>query len=65
MAEPAPKFDARLEEGIKYFEQMLQLMPDDRVTLEFLAVAYDQLGEVEKGKKAVVSLANLLLKQGD
>ena len=65
MAEPAPKFDARLEEGVKYFEQMLQLMPDDRVTLEFLAVAYDQLGEVEKGKKAVVSLANLLLKQGD
>ena len=65
MAEPAPKFDARLEEGVRYFEQMLQLMPDDRVTLEFLAVAYDQLGEVEKGKKAVVSLANLLLKQGD
>ena len=65
MAEPAPKFDARLEEGVRYFEQMLQLMPDDRVTLEFLAVAYDQLGEVEKGKKTVVSLANLLLKQGD
>ena len=65
MAEPAPKFDARLEEGVRYFEQMLQLMPDDRVTLVFLAVAYDQLGETEKGKKTVVSLANLLLKQGD
>ncbi|MBR2838909.1 MAG: hypothetical protein IKE55_09005 [Kiritimatiellae bacterium] len=65
MAEPAPRFDARLEEGVQYFEQMLQLMPDDRVTLEFLAVAYDQLGEREKGQKTVVSLANLLLKQGD
>ena len=65
MAEPTPKFDARLEEGVRYFEQMLQLMPDDRVTLEFLAVAYDQLGEREKGQRAVVSLANLLLKQGD
>ena len=65
MAEPAPKFDARLEEGVRYFEQMLQLMPDDRVTLEFLAVAYDQLGEREKGERAVVSLADLLLKQGD
>ena len=44
---------------------MLQLMPDDRTTLEFLVVAYDQLNEPEKGKKAVVSLAKLLLKQGD
>ena len=43
MAEPAPKFDARLEEGVRYFEQMLQLMPDDRTTLEFLVVAYEQL----------------------
>ena len=65
MADPAPKFDARLEEGVKYFEQMLQLMPDDRTTLEFLVVAYDQLNEPEKGKKTVVSLAKLLLKQGD
>lgn len=65
MAEQTPKFDARLEEGVRYFEQMLQLMPDDRTTLEFLVVAYDQLGEKEKGENAVVSLAKLLLKQGD
>ena len=65
MAEPAPKFDARLEEGVRYFEQMLQLMPDDRTTLEFLVVAYDQLNEKEKGENAVVSLTKLLLKQGD
>ena len=65
MSEPAPKFDARLEEGVRYFEQMLELMPDDRITLEFLVVAYDQLNEHDKGEKAVVMLANLLLKQGD
>ena len=64
-AEPKIKFDARLEEGVRYFEQVLQLMPDDRTTLEFLAVAYDQLGEPEKGAGALVSLAKLLLKQGD
>ena len=34
-----PKFDARLKEGVAYFEQMLKVMPDDRTTLEFLAVA--------------------------
>ena len=65
MTEPAPKFDARLEEGVRYFEQMLELMPDDRITLEFLVVAYDQLNEHDKGEKAVVMFANLLLKQGD
>ena len=65
MTEPAPKFDARLEEGVRYFEQMLELMPDDRITLEFLVVAYEQLNEHEKGERAVVMLANLLLKQGD
>ena len=65
MAEVAPKFDARLEEGVKYLEEMLELMPDDRTTLEFLVVAYEQLKEPEKSKKAVVSLSQLLLKQGD
>lgn len=65
MAEPTPKFDARLEEGVKYFEQMLQLMPDDRITLEFLVVAYEQLKEPEKSRATVISLAKLLVKQGD
>ena len=65
MTEPAPKFDARLEEGVRYFEQMLELMPDDRITLEFLVVAYDQLNEHDKSEKTVVMLTNLLLKQGD
>ena len=65
MTEPPPKFDARLEEGVKYLEEMLELMPDDRTTLEFLVVAYEQLKEPEKSKKSVISLAKLLLKQGD
>ena len=61
----APKFDARLAEGVAYFEQMLEIMPDDRTTLEFLVVAYDQLGQHEKGQKALVSLAKLLIREGD
>ena len=44
---------------------MLQLMPDDRITLEFLVVAYEQLNEPEKGRQTVIALAKLLLKQGD
>ena len=59
------KFDARLKEGVEYFEQMLKVMPDDRTTLEFLAVAYPQLGELDKAENAVASLARVLLKEGD
>jgi hypothetical protein len=59
------KFDARLAEGVAYFEQMLEIMPDDRTTLEFLVVAYDMLGEHEKGQKSLVSLTELLVKEHD
>jgi len=59
------KFDARLAEGVAYFEEMLQLMPEDRTTLEFLVVAYDQLGRHEDGQKALVSLAKILVKERD
>ena len=27
------KFDAKLEEGVAYFEQMLAMMPDDRTMI--------------------------------
>lgn len=60
-----PKFDARLAEGVAYFEQMLQIMPEDRTTLEFLVVAYDQLGRHEDGQKSLVSLARILVKDRD
>jgi len=58
-------FDAKLKEGIEYFEQMLKVMPDDRTTLEFLCVAYPQLGETEKGERALADLGRVLLKEGD
>ena len=64
--ENAPvKFDARLAEGVAYFEQMLEIMPDDRTTLEFLVVAYDMLGQHEKGQKSLVSLTELLVREHD
>ena len=59
------KFDPKLEEGIAYFEKMLQLTPDDRVTLQFLCVAYGQIGQPEKQRRALVSYAGVLLKEKD
>ena len=65
MAEETTKFDPKLEEGIAYFEKMLQLTPDDRVTLQFLCVAYGQIGQPDKQRRALVSLAGVLLKEKD
>ena len=65
MAEETTKFDPKLKEGIAYFEKMLQLTPDDRVTLQFLCVAYGQIGEPDKQRRAFVSLAGVLLKEKD
>ena len=65
MAEETTKFDPKLEEGIAYFEKMLQLTPDDRVTLQFLCVAYGQIGQPDKQRRALVTLAGVLLKEKD
>ena len=59
MAEQA---NTKLLEGIAYFEKMLKVMPGDRTTLEFLSVAYEQLGDVEKQRTALIQLAEALLR---
>ena len=55
----------KLREGIAYFEQILQMMPEDRSTLEFLCIAYEQTGEMEKYRQVLVSLAEVLVKERD
>ena len=57
--------NARLLEGIAYFEKMLKLMPGDRTTLEFLSVAYEQIGDAEKLRVALIQLAGALLQERD
>ena len=62
MAEQA---NTKLLEGIAYFEKMLKVMPGDRTTLEFLSVAYEQLGDVEKQRTSLIQLAEALLREKD
>ena len=62
MAEQA---NSKLLEGIAYFEKMLKVMPGDRTTLEFLSVAYEQLGDLEKQRVALIQLAESLLSEKD
>jgi hypothetical protein len=61
MAEPDPK----INEAIIFFEQMLQTMPGDRMSLEFLSVAYEQTGHSEKRRDCLVRLADSLLQEKD
>ena len=60
MAEQA---NTKLLEGIAYFEKMLKVMPGDRTTLEFLSVAYEQLGDVERSRAELLKLITELTKQ--
>ena len=57
--------NSKLLEGVAYFENMLKVMPGDRTTLEFLSVAYEQLGEVEKQRTSLIQLAETLLHEKD
>ena len=61
MAEPDPK----VSEAIAFFEQMLQTMPGDRTSLEFLVVAYEQTGQQEKRRDCLIRLADALLHEKD
>lgn len=60
-----PSPNPKLTQGISYFEEVLQLMPNDRSALEFLAVAYEQLGNREKRSHAVARLTDVLIAEKD
>mgnify|MGYP001297332869 CR=1 FL=1 len=57
--------DPKLAEAIAFFEQMLQTMPLDRTSLEFLSVAYEQTGQEEKRRECLIRLADCLLNERD
>ena len=61
MAESDPK----MIEAIAFFENMLQTMPDDRTSLEFLSVAYEKTGQLVKRRDCLVRLADTLLQEKD
>lgn len=61
----AEEVNSKLLEGIAYFEKMLKLMPGDRTTLEFLSVAYEQLGDRDRTRSSLIQLANTLLREND
>lgn len=57
--------DPKIDEAIEFFETMLESMPGDRTSLEFLVVAYDQVGAMDKRRRCLVDLVGALLRDRD
>lgn len=55
--------DQKVNEAIGFFETMLESMPGDRTSLEFLVVAYEQTGDLEKRRKCLISLIDTLINE--
>ena len=51
--------------AIAAFEQILEAMPNDRASLDALADAYEQIGDLAKAKEYLVRLGNVLVDEGD
>lgn len=57
--------DPKIREAIVFFEAILESMPGDRTSLEFLVVAYDQVGAMDKRRRCLIDLATVLLAERD
>lgn len=55
----------KLVQGISYFEEVLQLVPNDRTALEFLAVAYEQAGNLARRSQMIARLTDVLIAEKD
>jgi hypothetical protein len=53
----------KMSEAIEFFETMLDSMPGDRTSLEFLVVAYEQTGQSDKRRKCLIELADTLINE--
>ncbi|MDA3923566.1 MAG: hypothetical protein PF904_02570 [Kiritimatiellae bacterium] len=57
--------DPKISEAIEFFETMLESMPGDRTSLEFLVVAYEQVGALDKRCRCLIDLVDTLIKEGE
>ncbi|MEI8243927.1 MAG: hypothetical protein WCI17_11710 [bacterium] len=60
-----PPDSEQVIEAVSFFEQMLQTMPEDRVSLEVLSQAYEQAGDAEQACAMLSRLARVIERDGD
>lgn len=51
--------------AIAAFEQIVETIPDDRVSLEALSHAYEQVGDLARSRDYLVKLVNVVIKEND
>jgi hypothetical protein len=57
--------EAEVWNAISAFEQILEAMPEDRTSLEALAGAYEQIGDLVRARDYLLRLATVVVKVGD
>ena len=62
---PSGQPDAQFWATVDFFEQILQTMPEDRVSLEVLSQAYEQSGDRQRAFAYLQRLAAIVLRDSD
>jgi len=62
---PAEDRENQVWSAIAVFEQIVQTIPDDRVSLEALSHAYEQVGDHTRAREYLIRLANVLVDESD
>jgi hypothetical protein len=57
--------EADVWNAVSAFEQILEAIPDDRTSLEALAGAYEQIGDLVRARDYLIRLAAVVVKEGD
>ena len=57
--------DSEVWSAIAAFEQILEAMPNDRTSIETLAHAYEQIGDLSRAKEYVLRLAGVIVAEQD
>lgn len=57
--------ESEIWDAISAFEKIIEALPNDRISLEALADAYEQVGDHTRAKDYMIRLANVLLDEGD
>lgn len=61
----AKQTEAEIWNAIGQFEKILEVMPNDRFSLETLSDAYEKIGDHTRAKDYFLRLANVLVEEGD
>lgn len=57
--------ESQVWNAIAAFEQIVETIPDDRVSLEALSHAYEQVGDLTRAREYLTRLANVIIEEQD